>query len=1218
MSDNDIAYYTLPVILSFEGVEKQISSKLGKAFGDVGKKSSKALADATEDDLKRASDSYDKLRNKALDALGKVRVEEEKLAKARTAGKSDQIAAAEERLAKARRDAATVNRDALRSYSDLESIQGRLSGKTSGLGMEFGKLGDLAGKAGTALASAGVVAAGAATVGIAALAAGVIAAGRELYNLGQQWDDVTDALSVKTAKIGPDLDKLKTAVKDLAPATASSIGDIGSAVGAVSQALRLSGSDLTKVSKTILDLNRITGEDLNIRDLGKVFRGFGVDAKNQVATLDSLYRASAATGMSVNDLVSAIGSNGPALRTMGMGVSEGAALMAVFNEAGLDGEKALAALGLAAKNLAKDGKAPAEGLRDTLTQVQGLLAAGREADAINVATKIFGKGYGPVLDAIRSGALDAQSLNDALAQGGVTIDEVAQSTADWSERWQQLKNTLSVALEPIASGVFNLINARLEGLADWVTQNQSKVIGFFGAVADWAFAAAEAIVKFVADSLRGLGELISNVSGALGPIFDAMATIGGVAKFIPGFQNVGDAMEKIGKAGQTIDDAFAGMPGSLNKAADALEGKVLPGIRKGRTYAEAFIERTKQATRFTEVLGDTVATINDNGDIVLSDNSPEVQQRLADLGIAVKEMPDGTLTVSADTAEATTILDSYRDQQEGTPIEVPLSPDTGLADKAIADWKAKLEAGNPVNIPVTGGLVGVPVPGSGPIGNGPLGVPKGMHKFATGRGVGGAYGLPKGSAISYGSDGFPSWVYQVADTFGMEASTYSGHQEGSGQNRGIDWRPKGLSWSSPEGTAKMQQFAEYLRATGAMEQVIYQNAITGTRVGAAGGKPVGPGTDQPQYYANDWAGHRDHIHTRQSRPIPLPGGRQGAQMFSGNSVVRPMNFGPDQVVPVIPIKDPATGDVVGLPVADGATGASLGASIDTSGLYTADPGIVSAGAGTPGTNEYGEPGYYSPDPKRVRDSQQRVDDAQESIQQADAAAAQARARLAELPYDSNESAKLSAQEGVRSAEARAAKARREAADAAADLAETRKGEFTAAKQGGKSGGGSASQGGGMGAGGGLGGVGSIFGSFLKDTFGIGDWLPALDNLWPLQAADTLMSAFMPLGVAAANGELGIQTPGWYPGMSEEEFTALKGGQTSTAPFGIPDIAAPPMPASGQHAGSGAPPGPAPVINVDQSQNFNNSPLGWDPDRLTKERDRNIQRAPRLPVGMGSS
>lgn len=1205
MSDNDIAYFTLPVILSFEGVEKQISSKLGKAFGDVGKKSSKALADATEDDLKRASDSYDKLRNKALDALGKVRVEEEKLAKARTAGKSDQIAAAEERLAKARRDAATVNRDAMRSYSDLESIQGRLSGKTSGLGMEFGKLGDLAGKAGTALAGAGVVAAGAATVGIAALAAGVIAAGRELYNLGQQWDDVTDALSVKTAKIGPDLDKLKTAVKDLAPATASSIGDIGSAVGAVSQALRLSGSDLTKVSKTILDLNRITGEDLNIRDLGKVFRGFGVDAKNQVATLDSLYRASAATGMSVNDLVSAIGSNGPALRTMGMGVSEGAALMAVFNEAGLDGEKALAALGLAAKNLAKDGKAPAEGLRDTLTQVQGLLAAGREADAINVATKIFGKGYGPVLDAIRSGALDAQSLNDALAQGGVTIDEVAQSTADWSERWQQLKNTLSVALEPIASGVFNLINARLEGLADWVTQNQSKVIGFFGAVADWAFAAAEAIVKFVADSLRGLGELISNVSGALGPIFDAMATIGGVAKFIPGFQNVGDAMEKIGKAGQTIDDAFAGMPGSLNKAADALEGKVLPGIRKGRTYAEAFIERTKQATRFIEVLGETVATLNDNGDIVLSDNTPEVEQRLADLGIKVEKMPDGTLTVTADTAEATTILDSYRDQQEGKPIEVPVSPDIGLADKAIADWKAKL-AGDPVNIPVTGGLVGVPVPGSGPVGNGPLGVP-GAHKFAGSSRTGSEKGLTGNSiAAKRGVEAnFPAIQtisgYRPPDVTSF--GTFTEHSSGEAVDVMVP------NWSSPRGKAYGDQIAQWALSNAdslGTEWVIWQQKTfyPDGRVSNMGDR------------GNPTQNHYDHVHIK-----------TGTKNAPAVSAMR--RFGPGGGAPKTPS---GAGGLAGATDTAGALSplnvpepnyGGMPAAIDTSGLYTTAAGspepVNAYGAGTPGTNEYGEPGYYSPDPKRVRDSQQRVDDAQESIRQADAAAAQARARLAELPYDSNESAKLSAQEGVRSAEARAAKARREAADAAADLAETRKGEFTAAKQGGKSGGGSAGRGGGMGAGGGLGGVGSIFGSFLKDTFGIGDWLPALDNLWPLQAADTLMSAFMPLGVAAANGELGIQTPGWYPGMSEEEFTALKGGQTSAAPFGIPDIAAPPMPANGQHGATpGAAPGPAQVINVDQSQNFNNSPLGWDPGRVNKERDRNIQRAPRLPVGMGSS
>ena len=41
MAGNEIGYYTLPVILSMEGVEKQVSSKLSRAFGDVGKKAGK-------------------------------------------------------------------------------------------------------------------------------------------------------------------------------------------------------------------------------------------------------------------------------------------------------------------------------------------------------------------------------------------------------------------------------------------------------------------------------------------------------------------------------------------------------------------------------------------------------------------------------------------------------------------------------------------------------------------------------------------------------------------------------------------------------------------------------------------------------------------------------------------------------------------------------------------------------------------------------------------------------------------------------------------------------------------------------------------------------------------------------------------------------------------------------------------------------------------------
>lgn len=135
-----------------------------------------------------------------------------------------------------------------------------------------------------------------------------------------------------------------------------------------------------------------------------------------------------------------------------------------------------------------------------------------------------------------------------------------------------------------------------------------------------------------------------------------------------------------------------------------------------------------------------------------------------------------------------------------------------------------------------------------------------------------SYGLPRGTRITYGAPGFPQWVYDLGKAFSLKASTYPGHQEShrneagfapnpAGLNRGIDWSGSVLD---------MQRFAEYcLSIRQHLEQVIWQNPNTGHRVGVAGGKDVS-GT---AYYNADYAGHRDHVHTRQSAPIPLPKGQ---------------------------------------------------------------------------------------------------------------------------------------------------------------------------------------------------------------------------------------------------------------------------------------------------------------------------------------------------------
>lgn len=147
------------------------------------------------------------------------------------------------------------------------------------------------------------------------------------------------------------------------------------------------------------------------------------------------------------------------------------------------------------------------------------------------------------------------------------------------------------------------------------------------------------------------------------------------------------------------------------------------------------------------------------------------------------------------------------------------------------------------------------------------GLVKAIRGHATGGTVGGRepYGLPVGTSIGYGQQGFPQWVYDLGQRFNVKPSTYPGHQERDGQNKGIDWSGS---------TSDMQRFAEHLLGNaGDLEQVIWSNPETGEKIGVADGQRVGPGTSQPGYYSADWSGHQDHVHTRQSYALGLSTGK---------------------------------------------------------------------------------------------------------------------------------------------------------------------------------------------------------------------------------------------------------------------------------------------------------------------------------------------------------
>ncbi|UVK59591.1 tape measure protein [Gordonia phage Survivors] len=139
--------------------------------------------------------------------------------------------------------------------------------------------------------------------------------------------------------------------------------------------------------------------------------------------------------------------------------------------------------------------------------------------------------------------------------------------------------------------------------------------------------------------------------------------------------------------------------------------------------------------------------------------------------------------------------------------------------------------------------------------------------FATGGAI--PYGLPTGTNTGgYGSSGnlFPKWIHELEAKYGVKASTYPGHQESDRNEKGYAPNPqhlnRGVDWS---GTVEnMQKFADALYAMAPqfpqLEQIIWMNPNTGRKVGWAGGSPDTNGS----YFASDYGGHQDHVHTRQS------------------------------------------------------------------------------------------------------------------------------------------------------------------------------------------------------------------------------------------------------------------------------------------------------------------------------------------------------------------
>ncbi|MCJ1687788.1 phage tail tape measure protein [Rathayibacter sp. VKM Ac-2927] len=385
---------------------------------------------------------------------------------------------------------------------------------------------------------------------IAAIGATLGGAFTGFYKAGAVFDDVSDTIRVGTGATGEALAGLEDDAKRVAATIPTSFEQAGATVSDLNTRLGLSGETLQTVAKQYLEAGRILDQDVDVQKTTAAFSAFRIEGDAVEGGMDDLFRVSQATGVGMNELASGVQTVAPALQNLGFGFGDSVALMGTLDKAGLNATAVLGSMSKGMITLAKDGEEPQAAFKRVTGEIQGFVAAGDTAGALDLAGKVFGtKGAAQFVGAIQSGKIN---LDDLMGSAGTTEDTilgVGKATADFGESWTIVKNNALLALEPLGTAVFNLAGNGMGFLADQSIELGPKIAGGFEQGIEAATDLFSIIKTGEADgglaaSLQtedetGLVSFLQDVRGGVIAIYDLV--IGG--DFTTGFQKAFDIDE---------------------------------------------------------------------------------------------------------------------------------------------------------------------------------------------------------------------------------------------------------------------------------------------------------------------------------------------------------------------------------------------------------------------------------------------------------------------------------------------------------------------------------------------------------------------------------------------------------------------------------------------------------------------------------------------------
>ena len=376
--------------------------------------------------------------------------------------------------------------------------------------------------------------------GMAGPIAGAIAAlgvGKMLMDVGAGFDEMHDAIVIGTGASGEALEGLMAIAEDVATTVPVSFGTAGDYIQDLNTRLGLTGDDLRDVATQLGALDSMIG-GVNVETLSGAFAAWGVNAEDMADEMDYLFGVSQATGLGFDRLTGILESSAPAMQQLGFSFEDTANMAGLLDRAGMDASGMMGKMSKALVELAGEGGDAGETLNAMLAEMQGYLDAGNTAAAMDIATSLFGtKGAAQFLQAVETGAMDIDAIRDASLGAGEGIMGTYEATASWSEQWEVLKNKAELALEPLASGVFEALGVAIDTLTaafEVLAPALQPIIEDLGAIlVEQIMPALTTAFETVSPIISDLGTVFLTVAGA---VTTAISTI--LSVVLPAFNNL--------------------------------------------------------------------------------------------------------------------------------------------------------------------------------------------------------------------------------------------------------------------------------------------------------------------------------------------------------------------------------------------------------------------------------------------------------------------------------------------------------------------------------------------------------------------------------------------------------------------------------------------------------------------------------------------------------